>query len=67
MNDAGRLVGKYWSDIPVHFLRVELDEFVIMPNHMHGIVVITIGRGTACRAPTTIERFSSPVAGSYRP
>ena len=64
MNDAGRLVGKCWSDIPIHFLRVELDEFVIMPNHVHGIVVITTGTGTACRAHTTIERFGRPVAGS---
>jgi REP element-mobilizing transposase RayT len=34
---------------------VELDEFVLMPNHIHGIVVITksIGRGVLQYAPTT--------------
>ncbi len=35
---------------------VELDAFMIMPNHVHGIVVITDGRGTARRAPTEAIR-----------
>jgi len=39
-----------------------LDASMIMPNHLHGIVVITDGRGTARRAPT--ERFGKPVADS---
>jgi putative transposase len=29
-----------WNEIPLHFPCVELDEFVVMPNHVHGIVVI---------------------------
>ena len=29
-----------WSQIPKHFNNVELDEFVIMPNHVHGIIII---------------------------
>jgi len=42
------------------------DEFVVMPNHIHGIIWHT-GRGTARRAPTidpTIEQFGKPVPGS---
>ena len=31
---------KLWLDIPNHFSMVELDEFVIMPNHIHGLLVI---------------------------
>ena len=37
-----------------------LDAFIVMPNHIHGII---IRRGTARRAPT-VERFGKPVAGS---
>ena len=61
----GELVVAYWSGIPDHFRQVELDEFVIMPNHIHGIIHIHPyrGRGTACRAPT-VEEFGQPVAGS---
>ncbi len=62
INDAGLLTQQCWQEIPVHFANTELDAFVVMPNHLHGIVVI-IGRGTACRAPT-MERFGQPVAGS---
>jgi putative transposase len=29
-----------WHDIPAHFPFVVLDEFVVMPNHVHGIIVI---------------------------
>jgi len=29
-----------WYDIPIHFPYVDLDEFVVMPNHMHGIITI---------------------------
>jgi len=29
-----------WNEIPAHFTFVELCEFVVMPNHVHGIVVI---------------------------
>ena len=40
LNDAGVVVEKCWNDIPVHFPRVELDQFVVMPNHIHGILFI---------------------------
>ena len=39
-NEIGELANKFWLDIPVHFRGVELDEYVIMPNHIHGIILI---------------------------
>jgi REP element-mobilizing transposase RayT len=36
----GEIVNKCWQDIPNHFPYVRLDEFIIMPNHVHGIIVI---------------------------
>jgi putative transposase len=41
LNDAGQIAERCWVDIPTHFPCVELDEYVIMPNHVHGIIVIT--------------------------
>ena len=41
LNDAGRFVEQCWLDIPHHFPHVELEAFVVMPNHVHGIIVIT--------------------------
>ena len=38
--EIGRIACKYWQEIPEHFPFVRLDEYVVMPNHVHGIVVI---------------------------
>ena len=43
-------VNCYWAEIPRHYENVELDEFVIMPNHVHGIINI-VGTGH-CSVPT---------------
>jgi putative transposase len=37
----GGIVQKWWNEIPIHFLNVDLGAFVIMPNHIHGIIFIT--------------------------
>lgn len=37
----GAIAFRLWLQIPHHFANVELDEFIIMPNHVHGIIVIT--------------------------
>ncbi len=39
MNGFGKIAEKFWKEIPEHFDFVNLDEFVIMPNHIHGILV----------------------------
>ena len=33
----GRIVEKVWHELPEHYPHVELDAFVIMPDHVHGI------------------------------
>ncbi|MGE0745474.1 MAG: transposase [Rhodospirillales bacterium] len=40
LNEAGRVVDACWRDLPRHYAHVALDTFVIMPNHIHGIVTI---------------------------
>jgi putative transposase len=37
--NPGKLPNTIWSEIPLHFPHVELDAFVIMPNHLHGIII----------------------------
>ncbi|MGA7161336.1 MAG: hypothetical protein WBZ48_10065 [Bacteroidota bacterium] len=37
---AGTIARKCWEEIPIHLPNVALDEFVIMPDHMHGIILI---------------------------
>ena len=55
LNDVGRIVADCWNEIPVHFPNVILDSFVVMPNHIHGIIrIVDMGecRGKKFFAPT---------------
>lgn len=49
LNEAGRMVQAVWEEIPVHYAGVAIDAFVVMPNHIHGIVVL-VG-ATPCGRP----------------
>jgi REP element-mobilizing transposase RayT len=40
LNDVGRIANQFWQKIPIHFPFVNLDEFIVMPNHVHGILEI---------------------------
>ena len=75
LNNFGNIVVSEWLKTATIHSRIELGEFVVMPNHFHGILVLrddegaasgTARRempGTARRAPTG-EQFGKPVAGS---
>ncbi len=39
LNACGAIVEACWEQIPRHFRHVELDAFVVMPNHLHGVIV----------------------------
>jgi putative transposase len=40
LNKYGEIIMKCWNAIPEHFMNVGCDEFVVMPNHIHGIITI---------------------------
>jgi len=40
LNDAGLMIRKWWDELENKFRDIELDEYIIMPNHFHGIIVI---------------------------
>ena len=41
LNDAGKLVQHAWTDIPTHAPDADVDAFIVMPNHIHGIIILT--------------------------
>ncbi|MFN8475657.1 MAG: transposase [Anaerolineae bacterium] len=41
LTSLGMVVYSTWNDLPAHYLHVELDAFVVMPNHVHGIIVLS--------------------------
>lgn len=40
LSDIGQMAHQCWLDIPQHFPFVKLDSFIVMPNHVHGIIII---------------------------
>lgn len=43
LNGAGRIVESAWRDLPSHYPQIELDAFVIVPDHVHGLIAIRPG------------------------
>lgn len=40
LSEMGHIARKLWLEIPAHFPFVKLSEFVVMPDHVHGIIII---------------------------
>ncbi|MCD4814102.1 transposase [bacterium] len=56
LNEYGEIAMTYWEKPPHHYGHCRLDEYVIMPNHLHGIIVITNFVGNGLKPfPTTNE------------
>jgi REP element-mobilizing transposase RayT len=58
LNEYGEIVQKWWNEIPIHFLNVELGAFVIMPNHVHGIIWIIDNRRGEVLSPRYSPRYN---------
>ncbi|MCC7165367.1 MAG: transposase [Anaerolineae bacterium] len=66
-SDLGQTALNCWLAISEHHPHADLDEFVIMPNHIHGIIVITDnarrgvpGKGVQLNAPTPPPASDAP-------
>jgi len=74
MNEVGKMLEKVWMEMPEHFDGVYVDMFVVMPNHIHGIIEIeSVNRilGVEARHAVPLPRhidnfeaFGKPVHGS---
>jgi len=63
-SDAGKMITEEWLKTARIRTYVELDQFIVMPNHFHGILLVDREEeGTARRAPT-VQRFGCPVSSS---
>jgi REP element-mobilizing transposase RayT len=48
LNDAGQMVQDVWDELPAFYPGVQTDAFIVMPNHIHGIIIL-VGTGShAC-------------------
>jgi putative transposase len=60
LNNYGKIVEPCWQEIPTHFPHAVLDSFVIMPNHVHGIIIIANHVGANNYSPLLADNFHSP-------
>jgi len=54
LNDAGMMIQTVWDQLPMRFSNTELAGFVVMPNHIHGIVFLG-RRGESCIRPISLN------------
>jgi putative transposase len=54
LNDFGIVVETCWRSIPDHFPNAELDNWVTMPNHLHGILMVTLGSSITAHASSSV-------------
>ena len=60
LNEAGHIAQQCWTDIPNHFKNTMLDAFVVMPNHIHGIIFIIAENTNTLPQPVETQHFASP-------
>lgn len=64
-NYLGYIAHSFWQALPRRFFHIELDVFVVMPNHLHGILIITDeGYRALPQNRPRKEQFGKPVPGS---
>ena len=63
LSNTGRLVTDAWQWLETQYPYVKLDEFVVMPNHLHGLIMITDDsrRGGSRTAPTGATSKRKPL------
>ena len=68
LNEAGHMAYRTWESLPLRFSGIDIDLFVVMPNHLHGIVVLRqqpVGAPLvgARRSPPSDSRATTPALG----
>ena len=59
LSPYGEIVQKWWEEIPVHFSNVETGAFVIMPNHVHGVIyILDERRGTVSVPHDNVTQYA---------
>ena len=69
LNDSGMMIEKWWNELKNRFPNIELDEFVVMPSHFHGIIQIintnTVGADLRV-CPDVQQRVCPDNAGEHK-
>jgi len=61
LNSAGQMIASVWGNIPRRLNQIGLDSFIVMPNHIHGIIVLEKGVALS----RVIQAFKSISTNEY--
>ena len=61
LSQCGEVVVSQWGKLTDHYPNVSTDAFVVMPNHVHGVIVLTDARADLGSAPTDRHPLSEVV------
>ncbi len=68
LNSAGEMVAYWWTQIPIKYPTCQIDAFVVMPNHIHGILTIELSKLTdeqSCSVSTVMQWFKTITTNAY--
>jgi putative transposase len=73
VNELGKVVLQAWEALPERFPTIQIDAFVVMPNHVHGVVILgandpatLAGKDRACPVPTNGMPTLGAVIGAFK-
>ena len=64
LSNVGRIVRDCWEAVPLHFPHAAIDAWVVMPNHLHGVLRLKAHDPAQVTHVQRLEAFGKPVAGS---
>jgi REP element-mobilizing transposase RayT len=67
LNELGEIVAESWQWLERQYEYVEMDEWVVMPNHLHGIIVIMDFGDDSCTGGSRTARTRTAPTGSDQP
>ena len=63
LNDLGKLIETYWRNLPKRFPNISVTPYIVMPNHLHGIIIIDQTAALGCG---TLSGAFPPLRGSLQ-
>ncbi|MBR9976972.1 MAG: transposase [Bacteroidetes bacterium] len=65
LHPAGEMVQQVWDAIPEYYPGIGIDAFIVMPNHIHGIVILKDSHSRRLSLPDVIHRFKTMTTKRY--
>jgi REP element-mobilizing transposase RayT len=59
LNEMGTIVQQTWDDLPTHYHGIDLDAFIVMPNHVHGTIILADESARRHAIPEIVRGFKT--------